>query len=397
MAQTSKPVSLIELDELDEPVEHVEAAAATMDDVDDQAVALDAEHKDDPMDLDPAPPKSSVAPSAAAASASAPAGSKKRTSYDDNKDDEDDEDVSEQGADGEHEGEAMSLRKKRKTASGARAGTGASAAAAASTSAPAVSKKQKRVTATAVKGEITKHQKANDWGRANGHSMSGMWTKEVIVRGKRSFSGDRVRQVLRHISTVIYHYVKPKIKDEQEVQAMLVNDRILISSNDKQSMELFSGSQDPQVLFDILLRGASLPESDSRAQGVVKKLRALVVGTRLEKITTDEAEQRELKSIKAVILGAIKDPSTHVQHCNLSATPDMINNSNGAGQLIFVEGLDKAHAEQNLIIAYALSGSTTPVKIYGKKRPCTGCYLTFCYATEFLKLPITYNIKPGGF
>jgi hypothetical protein len=256
--------------------------------------------------------------------------------------------------------------------------------------------RKRPVTMTAVKDTIAEHQKKNKWDFATGHSSSGMWPEDVTVRGEYKFQGERVRQVLRHISTMIFHYVKSKVKDEQEVQAMLVNNRIFVSSNDRKSMALFSGSLQPEDLFEILLDDTAL-HNDSRAMRDMNKLRALVAHGRIYDITTDPTEASELESMQRVLLEAIADPAKHVKHCSIEGASRFITDANADGQLIFVDGLDKAHAEQNLIIAYAHSGSTDPAQIFGKKRPCTGCYLTFVYATKILGLKITHSANPGGF
>jgi hypothetical protein len=274
--------------------------------------------------------------------------------------------------------------------------------AAGGTPAPAVQrgpskKKQPRVTAKGVKDTIAKRQKEDKWDFATGHSSSGMWPENVTVRGERTFEGMRARQVLRHLSTMIFHYAKSKVKAEQEVQAMLVNNRIFVSSNDRASMALFSGPLKPGELFEILLGGATLPGKDSRAQADMHKLRALVAGERTEDITDDSDEQSVLESMRGSVLAAIQDSAKHVKHCTIEEASRLITDPKADGELIFVEGLEEAHAEQNLIIAYARSGSPARAQIFGKKRPCTGCYLTFVFAKEILKLDITYNQNPGGF
>jgi hypothetical protein len=258
-------------------------------------------------------------------------------------------------------------------------------------------KKRKAVTAKSVTDATAKRQRDGGWGRATGHSSSGNWPAEVTVRGQRSFDGERVRQVLRHLSTMIFHYAKSQVSGEQEVQAMLVNERIFVSSNDRASMALFSGSLAPEAVFDRLLGGGALPSGDSRAQGDLNKLRALIAGDRIDDITEDDGERAALESMKTTVLGAIQDPASNVQHCGIDAAAALISDGSAANKLIFVYGLDTAHAEQNLIIAYVRSGASTPAQIFGKKRPCAGCALTFLYAVQVLKRAITHNGRAGGF
>jgi hypothetical protein len=258
-------------------------------------------------------------------------------------------------------------------------------------------KKRKAVTAKSVTDATAKHRRTEGWGRATGHSSSGNWPAQVTMRGERSFDGERVHQVLRHLSTMIFHYAKSQVSGEQEVQAMFVNERIFVSSNDRASMALFSGSVAPETVFDALLGGGALPGSDTRAQGDLQKLRALIAGERIEEITQDDGERAALESMKTTVLGAIQDPGRNVQHCGIDAAAALINDGSAANHLIFVDGLDKVHAEQNLIIAYVRSGASVPAQIFGKKRPCTGCTITFEYAVNILKRTIMYNGRAGGF
>jgi hypothetical protein len=258
-------------------------------------------------------------------------------------------------------------------------------------------KKRKRATAKSVTDSTAKHQRTAGWGRATGHSSSGNWPAQVTMRGERSFDGERVPQVLRHLSTMLFHYAKSQVSAEQEVQAMFVNERIFVSSNARASMALFSGSVAPETVFDALLGGGALPGSDTRAQGDLQKLRALVAGERIDEITKDPGERADLESMKTTVLGAIQDPARNVQHCGIDGAAALVSDGSAANHLIFVDGLDKAHAEQNLIIAYVRSGASVPAQIFGKKRPCTGCTVTFEYAVNILKRTISYNGRAGGF
>src|SRR5262249_10526503 len=148
---------------------------------------------------------------------------------------------------------------------------------------PAVQRKPPRVTKEAVAKAIAKRQgrgkdsdsdsDSDEWDFATGHSGSGMWPPEVTVTGEHSFKGDRVRQVLRHLSTMMFYYAKSLVDAEQEVQAMLVNDRIFVSSNDQKSMAKFKALQ-PKDLFEILLGGGKLKKIDDRTRDDMHKLRA---------------------------------------------------------------------------------------------------------------------------
>jgi hypothetical protein len=204
--------------------------------------------------------------------------------------------------------------------------------------------------------------------------------------------------VLRHLATIVYHYVKSKNPDEQEVQAMEVNDRLFLASNDPASMELVHGL-DAAKLGD-LLSGRLLRNGDDRAKRAATKLQLLLSGERLDSMTFDDPDERyEVESIAAMLNGAAEDPSSLVALASgIQQAAGWIDDEDHEGMIVFVSGLSGAHAEQNLIIAYALSGSDADAHVYGKKRPCTGCFLTFKFAEEKLgKKNLHYSRHPGGF
>lgn len=257
-------------------------------------------------------------------------------------------------------------------------------------------KKQKKISQAALNNVIKDEQEEQDWDYATGHMGSGQWTEEVTVRAPYSFEEQRVRQVLRHLSTAVYFYVKAQVDKEQEVQAMYVNNRLLFSSNLPASMAQLRnlGSQE---IFDIFLSCEYVPDSEKRALGDIDKLRALIGGDRLENMDISDEDAEALAAIKEMVISAINEPDNYFLQCSLATAPKYITDDEYENSIIFVKGDNPVHAEQNLILAYYQSGTKQAGLIYGKKRPCTGCYLTFAYAVKVLKCNLTYSEKPGGF
>ena len=257
--------------------------------------------------------------------------------------------------------------------------------------------RRRKPSKAALTRNLKKARADKDWGFATGHTSSGQWTEEVVVRGAYAFDAQRVRQVLRHIATAVYHYAKSKVDAEQEVQALYVNDRLLLSSNLPASMAELKGLSSEQV-FNIFLSDTHVPKDDLRALGDIHKLQALVAGTRLDDaVFANAAEKDALQNIAEMIRSAIQNPATNFPHCGLDAAATCITDARYDKNVIVVEGVTPVHAEQNLILAYARSGTTAPGEIYGKKRPCTGCYMTFVFATQKLGLNLRFNENPGGF
>ncbi|NNB97280.1 hypothetical protein HI113_25585 [Corallococcus exiguus] len=230
-------------------------------------------------------------------------------------------------------------------------------------------------------------------------TFAGRWTPEVWLSGAASFAGRRDPQVLRHLSAQFFHYIRNTLnmKGEQEVQAMLVNGRLVIAANlDASINALFKAlRQDdtdgpPSNAVQNLLQSVQNPD-DKRAEGAAKKLGGLFSGT------------RSLSAIPTAMNVLGNNDEGLLQRLNYSNAADCAAKIGGAahhGRIIFVNaGGDSIHAEQKLLLALLRSGTgkSTVATIYGKKRPCAGCYLTLLFAEERLGLKIEFNRHPGGF
>jgi hypothetical protein len=228
---------------------------------------------------------------------------------------------------------------------------------------------------------------------ATGHSGSGQWTDEVGMQGAGSFSGERVRQLLRHLSTVVFAYVKQHVEEEQEVQAMYVNGRILLSSNDPASMRALRSV--PKERIRSVLIGDESPQGADRSAMSAEKLSGVLEGSRMETLTFDQESERP--SMQA-ISNMVDDPQKYLPLGSIDQAAAWVDDDDHRGNVILVESMADAHAEQNLILTYVKSRSMAQAHVYGKKRPCTGCYLTFRFAREQLgRVGLTHSDRPGGF
>ena len=259
-------------------------------------------------------------------------------------------------------------------------------------------KPKNKVTQKGIKEELESMMKEGGWDRSN--KYTGMWTKKSTVSASHSFENQRIRQVLRHISTAVFYYVREKIdKGEQEVEALYVNDRLLLSSNTMRNMGSLGKSPiDSQTIFDMLLTTTFINSDDVRALKDIKKLRKLVGGQRVNTLKMSNEERQALQQIATMIREAIRDPANCFIYCSsIKNAAGSITASGCAHKIIIVEGDREGHAEQNLILAYAQSGTKKLGHVYGKKRPCTGCYMTFRYAVDVMGLNLSYNQRPGGY
>jgi len=257
-------------------------------------------------------------------------------------------------------------------------------------------------------GELMKAQMAaKNYGLATSF-QSGMWPPEVRVALERSFARERTQQVLSHFAIRLFARVRKTVKAEQEIQAMFVNDRIFISANEVASIKQL-GSLTANEMREVLFAQGG---ADTRHARAGAKLRSLVYGSRLERegffgpeeegnaeeIEEHPVQEEELDTIRAILLKASDDATFFLHQMSIEGAAKAINEPKYANCVILVQGLRKAHAEQNLILAYVQSGSESFATVYGKKRPCAGCYMTFVFAQQVMgRKNLLFGKEPGGY
>ncbi len=104
---------------------------------------------------------------------------------------------------------------------------------------PAVGKNKK--VATRKQSTVGLHRGYRGVTEPSGTTFTGRWSPTVNIRGSRSYTNARGEQVLRQLSVQIFHYMRQKLvkNSEQEVQSMYVNDRIVESANEDDSLSGF--------------------------------------------------------------------------------------------------------------------------------------------------------------
>lgn len=228
-------------------------------------------------------------------------------------------------------------------------------------------------------------------------TFTGRWSANVVRRGAASFGGRRDPQLLRHLSTQLYWYVCNVLgrKAEQEVQAMLVDNRIVIAANLDASINALledlrgsSAKAQPARALQALLRAVQ-NEGDRRAEDVARKFTGLFDGTRTFS---------DMPNALDVLRNKDADLFQDLDHSDKADCRDKVAGKDHSGRLIFVNaGGDKLHAEQKLVLALIYSGTRARAVIFGKKRPCVGCFLTLLFAVDVLRLNIEFNRHPGGY
>lgn len=226
-----------------------------------------------------------------------------------------------------------------------------------------------------------------------GITYAGRWPDDVENRLQQSFSTQQTRQILRHISIQVFMYVRKQLgrTGEQEVQSMLVNGRVLVATNDGESIDMLVAALKKKAkakgqengLRDILTGRWS---TEKRAVRAGKKLKRVIAGTRAKTVPV------------AKIVRAIPEKTEDCfEVMDLSGNDArLVTSVGGARKIIFVKGSPAPHAEQKLVHALVQSGHTGEAHVYGKKRPCFGCYLTLKYVKEHGFPNLIFNPNPGG-
>ncbi|MFI1510047.1 DUF4157 domain-containing protein [Streptomyces sp. NPDC020597] len=261
----------------------------------------------------------------------------------------------------------------------------------------------------------------NDAGiRGLGHTGGGMWTSKVTHVGSRSFKTSPDEQVLRHLSTQLFWYMKNALdqKEEQEVQAMYVNGGIVVASNldaslaavfgdlhqkledyvraggvahgeEEEEEEAEEGEMDEEGLENPLqeVLGGEQNPGDLRASGVARKFQGLHEGSRPARAGAEwmlhSILQEKFNPLRSV---------TMEESRAIIGDPEKMKD-----RIIFLRGGSNYHAEQKLVLALHGAGGTGQAWIAGKKRPCAVCFATLSYARDEGRMDISFQGRPGGY
>jgi hypothetical protein len=220
-------------------------------------------------------------------------------------------------------------------------------------------------------------------------TFKGRWTEKVTLSGARSFYGRRDAQVLRHLSAQLFWYVRNKLGQggEQEVQAMAVNNRILIAANNDSSVEALAVDLAKGGKGHLRKLLSQQQENDERSRGNAKKLSKLFEGKR---------KFPGFEGVESLIAIAANDAFGKVDVSDQSGCTEAILSPTHSQKLILIVGSGDLHAEQKLVLAL-YQAKRAGATIYGKKRPCATCAATLRFANDKLKLNITHNLHHGGY
>ncbi|MFG2953657.1 hypothetical protein ACGF5O_08010 [Streptomyces sp. NPDC048291] len=264
---------------------------------------------------------------------------------------------------------------------------------------------------------------------------AGAWHQTLISSGQALKVARRDLQLLNHISQSLLVYVAERKAPTHEIEAMAVNNRILVSANDLPAFEELCGIDDlAEVLTHIPAGG------DAQIRGKARKLAELMEALatnvrpdgfddaraargvqRLVQLATDclvvEEQRDPVRAILATLHRArTGDPAARkvIDVRNPSGapaatgptdkkaeepTPDfarLLTSPEYEGRILAVPPIEGSHAEQNLVLALIMSGRKIQASVAGGKRPCTVCWLTLSL-TRLHGFQLCFGNRPGGF
>lgn len=224
--------------------------------------------------------------------------------------------------------------------------------------------------------------------------------------------GNQTLQLLGHLSQVFFNRV-----EDMEVQAMLVNDRILVAANDQKAIASFKG----QRLRDLLAADAKNRVSDIEPKAKVRpyKIGALCEALKLDlnsianltpvqedgaKILAeyalghhiDHAARAPLRSVINVLKYQAVEGPPMLGPFVPTAAHHYLTDPKYKHQVILVQTpvLTGWHAEQALAYTMILAKWRKGAFVAGTKLPCFGCWLTLNLLPQ-RGYPLTFTQKPG--
>lgn len=261
---------------------------------------------------------------------------------------------------------------------------------------------------------------------------NGTWALSGLASGPVPKGGRRDLQLLSQLSQLLFNALAKKNVKTYEVEAMVVNGRILVSANEPPATAALATLKlndivpdcwstravkkqttgnvawekvKPRKIADIC--AALLPSDPARAVAAKVGLRRLIQLQVDCQLVPDQHNQ--VSAILTTLHTMLNSNLTLIKGGDRDAVARLINDPGHAGKIIVVDAVTRSHAEQNLVaaaIAAALRPTNAltpreklqalgPISVAGCKRPCSTCWFTIALARRY-GLDIHCNWHPGG-
>lgn len=277
--------------------------------------------------------------------------------------------------------------------------------------------RNRKVTQKAVKDKTTTHILGEDeeYARPFGHQKGAFNLNPgaVLASYPEMKIGEQTRQYLGNLSNLLFERVST-----MEVEAMLANDRVLVSTNETDTVTSLAGLD----LSAALQGAANAVVADNSDHALLRRYKIGVIGEALRAVPADtpltpghlagakelaELEtgfradhdgRPELESFLRVLKNHVQNAVTVQGPFSIDEAAQHLIDPAYRHKVIAVKALDggKSHAEQHLALALIKSGHTGKAVVAGTKRPCAMCWLTLALAHQN-GWDIEFNNEPGGF
>jgi hypothetical protein len=245
--------------------------------------------------------------------------------------------------------------------------------------------------------------------------QKGQWKADgetSVVEGPRNYTSTYDILLAHAISQSVINYLKAKKVEITEIQVMVLDDRIMVSSNETKIIAELKDAKLAQVFGE---PPSTEPGWARESQQVATDLRRLV--------TAKENQQEKDFLVRAAAAANLHDeqagalttmltslqgnerftliPAAKAKETKLQrqqALASYVTDKAGKGKIILVDSAPVCHAEQNLLVALALSRyKGNSATIAGGKRPCTVCHVAFRLVQKYKYANIRFVQGHGGF
>ena len=247
-----------------------------------------------------------------------------------------------------------------------------------------------------------------------GWASKGKWTADGTASGKAPKNERRDLQLANQLSQALIEALALSGTSTQEVEVMLVNDRVLVSANEREVVAKLVNSSLNEwfyLLAQHLEDDQLEPWAERKIDKIMPVCAAMLGGhdddwsgtLRLADLAVScAAMPRQLGPVRAALRVLANADQPIIDGGKPPTAAKFITADAYAGRIIAVapnaDTADpKSHAEQNLALALVHCDHDGSVAIAGGKRPCTICYLSLRLAQHWQAPRLRINEHPGGF
>jgi hypothetical protein len=235
-----------------------------------------------------------------------------------------------------------------------------------------------------------------------GANQPGSWMKRgetAYVEGPRNYSAEYDISVAHGLAQSVINSLIRRGKKVTEIQLMVLDDRVLVSANEKSAVKALVN----QAVNGVIDGSTSGLEEWAKARQLnTARLRSVLRGGSdestedlLVKMAASSNIYPEQRQALTILMQALKTDQLFV---NAGSDPGpYVTNAAGSGKVILVDSGPFCHAEQNILAAFARSGyGGSSATVAGGKRPCAGCHVALVLVQWYVFPGLRFVQGHGG-